>query len=147
MWHLQYVEEALTYLYFIQGILVAPFSMSEEDSTQKLKQIQKKTLGSLLNMIEKKNLIKDFLLTDLKNLNNERRWLIHKSLIENGDDLYTGTGRNCVFDRIEKFIREGIRLHKQVSSETTKYCVSKGISEAWISSTAKNEIRKLKSET
>lgn len=147
VWHLQYVEEALSYFYFIKGILVEPYSMPEEDAEKTLKKTQKETLGSLLSVIERKNLIRDLLLTDLKHLNNERRWLIHKALIENGDDLYTDSGRSRVFDRVENFIREAVRLQKQVSSETTKYCVSKGLSEAWINSTAKNEIKKLKGET
>src|SRR3989338_5551149 len=146
VWHLQYVEEDLSYFYFIKGILVEPFSMSEEDAEKKLKKTQKETLGSLLSVIERKNLIQDPLLTDLKHLNNERRWLIHKALIENGDDLYTDSGRRRVFDRVENFIHEAVRLQKQVSSETTKYCVSKGLSQAWINSSARNEIRKLKGE-
>jgi hypothetical protein len=144
VWHLQYVEEALGYLYIIKGVIVEPYSISEEDAKQKLTKIQTGTFGSLLKASEKKNLIKDPLLTDLKNLNNVRRWLIHKSLIESGDDLYTDKGRKPTFDRIQQFIKEAIRLQKQVSSETISYCVSKGISEAWINAKAGHDIRKLR---
>ena len=144
VWHLQYVEEALGYLYIIKGVIVEPYSISEEDAKQKLRKTQTDTLGSLLKAIENRNLIKDPLLTDLKNFNNVRRWLIHKSLIESGDDLYTDSGRKRTFDRIENFVKEAIRLQKQVSSETTSYCVSKGISEAWINAKAEHDIRKLR---
>ncbi len=144
IWHLQYVEEALGCLYIIKGVIVEPYSISEEDAKGELTKAQTSTLGSLLKTIEKKNLVKDPLLADLKNLNNVRRWLIHKSLIESGDDLYTDSGRRRAFDKIEHFIKEAIRLQKQVSSEITSYCVSKGISEAWINATAGRDIRKLR---
>lgn len=144
VWHLQYVEEALGYLYIVKGVIVEPHSMSEEDAEQKLRKTQTNTLGSLLTAIEKRNLIKDSLLTDLKDFNKVRRWLIHKSIIESGDDLYTDSGRKRTFDRIEKFIKEAVRLQKQVSSETTNYCVSKGISESWINFKAETDIRKLR---
>lgn len=144
VWHLQYVEEVLGYLYIIKGVIAEPYSMSEEDAEEKLRKTQTNTLGSLLTVIEKRNLVKDPLLTDLKNFNQVRRWLIHKSLIESGDDLYTDSGRKRVFDRIGNFIGEAIRLQKQVSSEITSYCVSKGISEAWINAKAEHEIRKLR---
>lgn len=144
VWHLQYVEEALGYLYIIKGVIVEPYSMSEKDAEQKLRKTQTDTLGSLLKAIEKRNLIKEPLLTDLKNFNKVRRWLIHKSLIESGDDLYTDSGRKRTFDRIENFIKEAIRLQKQVSSETTSYCVSKGISEGWINAKTEHDIRKLR---
>jgi len=146
VWHLQYVEEALGYLYIIKRVIVEPYSMSEEDVEQKLRKTQTDTLGLLLRAIEKNNLIKDPLLTDLKNFNKVRRWLIHKSLIESGDDLYTDSGRKCTFDRIEDFISEAIRLHKEVSSEMTNYCVSKGISESWINFKAETDIRKLRGD-
>ena len=144
VWHLQYVEESLGYFYCIKGM--EPYSISEKDADKKLKTTQAQTLGSLINEIEKKNLTSDFLLTALKTLNKERRWLIHKSLIENGDELYTDIGRERTFNRINNFISEAIRLQKQVSSEITRYCVSKGISEAWINSNAAKEIRKLAGE-
>lgn len=144
VWHLQYVEEALGYLYIIKGVVVEPYSISKEDAEQKLRKTQTNTLGSLLAAIEKRSLIKDPLLTDLKDFNKVRRWLIHKSLIESGDDLYTESGRKRTFDTIEKFIKEAVRLQKRVSSETTTYCASKGISETWINSKAKHEIRKLR---
>jgi hypothetical protein len=144
VWYLQYVEEALGYLYIIKGVITEPYSMSEEEARLKLNNAQTATLGSLLGKIEKQNLIINPLLTDLKNLNKVRRWLIHKSLIESGDDLYTEDGRKRTFDKIENFIKEAIRLHKQVSSETTSYCVSKGISEAWINAKAKHDIRNLR---
>ena len=144
VWYLQYVEEALGYLYIIKSVIVEPCSMSEKDAEQKLRKTQTEPLGSLLKAIEERNLIKDALLTDLKNLNKMRRWLIHKSLIESGDDFYTEDGRKRTFDSIENFIREAIRLHKQVSSETTSYCVSKGISESWINAKAEHDIRNLR---
>ena len=144
VWYLQYVEEALGYLYVVKGVIVEPYSMSQKDAEQNLRKTQTKTLGSLLKAIETRSLIKDALLTDLKNFNMARRWLIHKSLIESGDELYTDSGRKCTFDRIENFITEVIRLQKLIGSETTSYCVSKGISEDWINAKAERDIRLLR---
>ena len=59
VWHLQYVEEALGYLYIIKGVIKEPYSMSEEEAGQKLRKTQTDTLGSLLTAMEKKILSKN----------------------------------------------------------------------------------------
>jgi hypothetical protein len=34
VWHLQYVEESLSYFYFIKGILIEPYSMFTDNRDQ-----------------------------------------------------------------------------------------------------------------
>lgn len=47
----------------------------------------------------------------LRRFNKERRWLVHNSVRESGDLIYTDSGRLMVFSRIEDFIEEAIALH------------------------------------
>ncbi|EJG1899470.1 hypothetical protein BS048_RS22635 [Vibrio parahaemolyticus] len=127
IWNMQYVEKALGYFIVITGKDLEPNSLTPSEAEKILSSIQKKTLGALVNEIAKKKLLPPALVIKVEKFNSERRWLVHKSLIESGEDLYNEDGRNTVFRRIELFTNEALLLQKLIHAETNKYFSSIGV--------------------
>ena len=144
IWHLQYVEESLGFLYLYKVVFSKFESISADVAHNELLKVQKKTLGQLVVAAEKHTLIGSVILERLKKFNAERKWMVHKSLIEDGDNLYNHVGRNGVFDRIIAFTEESIALQKIVGEEIFSYCDSIGFSREWQEAHGKNELLKLK---
>jgi hypothetical protein len=144
IWHLQYVEESLGFLFLYKKIFVNPRSVEPDVAQTELKKVQKKTLGQLVVEIEKNKLLPFELIERLRKFNKERKWLVHKSLIEDGDNLYNHDGRNDVFGKIEEFTKESILLQKVIGEEILNYCESVGVSKEWQEAQGEYELRKLK---
>lgn len=80
----------------------------------------------------------------MEKFNSERRWLVHKSVIENSDDLYNTQGRINVFQRIDAFTREAIQLNKDLLVPLDQFIVSIGLDPAEFAEKAEKEMRVLK---
>lgn len=146
VWHLQYVESSLGELYLIKGIIKEPNAITESEALKEKKKIQKKTLGQLLHAIKEEELVSDNLQTALDDFNQTRKWIVHKSLIENGADLYTSEGRELVFNKLNSFYDNSSTLQKMINHELMEFSVSKGGSMKQIENYAKRKIAKLKGE-
>jgi hypothetical protein len=94
LWHLQYVEDALCKFYIICCIHFQCEGVTRDNATKKMDGIKKKTLGQLIGLLEKTKYAPNEMLADLKSFNNERKWIVHNSMRDNGNDLYTDQGRN-----------------------------------------------------
>ena len=82
----------------------------------------------------------------LRTFNNERKWVVHNSIFEHGDQLYTDEGREFVFSRLDNFVNEAESLHKHVGELVVEYSVSEGMSRDSIDEIAINHVNKLKGE-
>lgn len=144
VWHLQYVEEGLSYLYLYKAKFKKASSVNEDEAEKALQSVQKKTLGGLINEVIKKQVAPQDLAFRLERFNADRRWLIHKSLIEDGDSLYSQSGRGEVFARINNFIEDAIGLQKDIGKEIDEYCSSIGMKVSVYHTNAEQELIKLK---
>ncbi|MBK1695404.1 hypothetical protein CKO09_11745 [Chromatium weissei] len=88
----------------------------------------------------------DDLLGKLKEFNEERNWLVHRSLDQDGEDLYLDELRYILIKRIESFSANAIKLQKLVSEEVVEFTVSKGVDRDWINQRAEQQINSLKGE-
>ena len=147
IWHLQYVEDALVPYIIIKGIAKELNSLEEEEALKHENELNKLTLGQLIGKAKKLDIIDEPLLVRLQAFNNERKWVVHNSLFEHGDQLYTDSGRNLIFSRLDNFVNEAMALHKHIEELLVEYSVSKGMSRDKIYDIAVNHVRKLKGET
>lgn len=146
VWHLQHVENALVPYIVIKGIAKELNSLEESVARKHERDLNKLPLGTLIGKAVEMGILQDPLLTRLRTFNNERKWIVHNSIFESGDLLYTDQGRSAVFTRINKFIAEAIFLHKHIGELIVEYSVSRGMDRKTIDAIAQNQIRKLKGE-
>ncbi|EGR1703603.1 hypothetical protein D5Q54_18265 [Vibrio cholerae] len=144
IWQMQYVEQSLGQMLLIMSKGLKPNGLSPDDAETILLTIQKKTLGAIVNDICKEELLPPELLKRLEWFNAERRWLVHKSVIESSKDLYNSTTRNEVFIRIDAFTKEAIQLHKDLQDSLYQYMHGVGVNTQLFNDIAEQELRKLK---
>ena len=146
IWHLQYVEDFLSKLYFVKEIASGPSSITEPVAKEEMAKLSRKTLGQLIGMVEKASLVPNSLIAKLKSFNDTRKWVVHNSSRESGHDLYTDAGRAEVFGRILEFTNNAIALQKEIESDLLDHHVSHGLSVEQVYDDAENTIRKLKGQ-
>lgn len=146
IWHLQNVEGAIVPFIIVKGIAKELNSLPKRRADELEAKYNKMTLGQLIGQLTNLALVEETLLKRLKTFNSERKWIVHNSVRESGDHLYTLSGRNNFFIRVEAFIEEAISLHHHIGDLLTDYVVSKGASIDQINRIAHSEIRKLKGE-
>lgn len=127
IWQLQYVEIFLTQLYFIKAIAKLPDTVKKEDVYIHMLELEKKTLGQLIGLIEGKNIAKKAFIDKLKDFNNKRKWVVHNSNREHGKMLYTEDGRSYFIQEIHKFINFAIDIQKEIEQELLQYTQNFGI--------------------
>ena len=146
IWHLQHVENVIASIILIKGIAKEMNSLSKSEALTHEKRLNRQPLGNLISESESLNVFDEKLLNRIKIFNKERKWIVHNSIFESGSELYTDTGRDVIFSRIELFVNEAQSLHNYIGALTVKYTVSKGMSKKEIYDTANNSIAELKGE-
>ncbi|MCP4597858.1 hypothetical protein [Neptuniibacter sp.] len=126
VWQLQYVEEALCKFYIIFCIRFNTNGVTRENAEYKLSQINKKTLGQLIGLLDSVGNVPNSFMIKLRKFNNERKWLIHNSLRENGNDLYTEQGRNDFAIKVVSFNRMAKEIHDQSADIIMKLVTRSG---------------------
>ena len=69
---------------------------------------------------------------------------MHRSMIENGDDLYLETTRNAVFSRIAAIQEEARLLGAMIFQDLQSWIAANGVDLDWVNKQAEAAIRKLK---
>ena len=100
VWHLQYVEDALSTLITIKHEVKTPGRIPEVEARALLQRHRRNTLGTSLKIVQAENLLPLQLQEDLGRFKEERDWLVHRSQNSHGDLLYTDAGRSETFARL-----------------------------------------------
>ncbi len=146
IWHLQHVENVIASFVFMKGIAKELNSISKCDALKHEKRLNKLTLGNLIGEAEKFGIFEHTDVERIKSFNKERKWVVHNSIFESGNDLYTDSGREEIFARIEDFVSEAMTLHKHIGELTVEYSVSKGMKKQQIYDAASNYLKNLKGD-
>lgn len=144
IWHLQNLEDALhTYITIKRDIKVRG-SIPPEKAMELLEKNRGKVLGASIKDAKEGQIFSPLLQERLEKFKEERNWLVHRSVHQNGDDLYVDALRYVLMERIEAFSDEAIELQKLISQESEDFVVSQGVSKKWIEQQAVQEIKALK---
>lgn len=93
IWHLQHVEDALSTYITVRAEIKERGGTSAENAKLLLSKHRRNTLGTSIRIAKDRQVLDLELLTMLVAFKIERDWLVHRSLHENGDDLYLNSDR------------------------------------------------------
>ena len=113
LWHIQYLEDVL--VSFLVAVLVDQRRLSgdtitETDADALLARKRRVTLGPLIQECIAQKIIPLSLQARFEIFKDDRHWLVHRSLVESGDELYTDLTRDAVFRRMVTIQQEAIAL-------------------------------------
>ena len=146
IWHIQYLEDVLHTLLTMKVEIREPGRVMAAEAYELLAKHRRASLGTALGTAEKHGALQPELLADLRMLKDERDWLVHRSMHQDGDSLYTGEGRNAVFSRLEALMQKTLHLKSKVMAETEAFCAGHGISSEQAEKLAREQIARLKSD-
>ena len=115
IWHLQYVEDALCKYYVVVCIHFGCDGVNRENAEAVCAKVGRKTLGQLIGFLERTGRAPDAMLSDLKDFNTLRKWVVHNSMRENGSDLYTDEGREAFAKKLLIFGEMARSIHNGIS--------------------------------
>lgn len=141
IWYLQHVEYALASCLTVKGEIKEPRSVDKDQAENILAKHCRNTLGTSIRLAEEMGVLSQKLMMTLYNFKIERDWLVHRSLNENGDDLYTDAGREAILKRLSEFADQAKALQRLIAKELEDYVVEKGVSREWIARQAIDSIR------
>jgi len=113
LWHIQCLEDVL--VSFLVAVLVDQRRLSgdtitETDADALLARKRRVTLGPLVQECIAQKIIPLSLQARFEIFKDDRHWLVHRSLVESGDELYTDLTRDAVFRRMVTIQQEAIAL-------------------------------------
>lgn len=147
IWHLQNLEDALHTCITVKRDIKVRGSVSPNKANEILLGHRKKTLGQSLKIARDAHVLSPDLQKRLDTFKEERDWLVHRSVHQNGHDLYTEDKRFALILRIRRFSDEALLLQKLIAKELEDFVVSQGLSQAQIKHLAEERLRKLKGKT
>ena len=146
IWNIQYLEDVLHTYLAMKVDLHGQAPLSEDKAYEILSKHRRANLGTALGTAERNNVLPTALLADLRTLKEERDWLVHRSMHQDGEKLYTDEGRTMVFRRLEGLMLNSISLKKGLMLEVDKFCESRGISPAKAAALAEKQLKRRRGE-
>jgi hypothetical protein len=146
MWHVQHLENVL--VSFLVMKILSPRRVAGQDIAVEadalLIQKRKLTLGPLIQACIAQNIISNSLEGRFETFKTDRHWLVHRSLVESGDDLYNLIKREAVLRRIISVQEEAIALKKLIVAELEAWLASQGVDVPEAERQGEEAYRKLK---
>lgn len=146
IWNMQYLEDVLHTFLTLKVELKKPGMVSATETMDLLAKHRRATLGTSLKTAETKSALPQELIDQLKSLKEERDWLVHRSMHQDGKNLYTDSGRHIFFTRLSVIQDEVSRLKAELLKECIDFCSGHGISSEEASSLAAKQIAILRGQ-
>ena len=146
VWHLQYVEDALQTLLTMKVEIKFPGAVTEVEAKALLAKHRRATLGTSLRTAQKHDALRTDVMSRLSQLKEERDWLVHRSVNQDGDGLYTTEGRSAILQRLDAFVDEAISLQRALMLEVAAFVESHGLSVAKADELGRQKIARLKGD-
>lgn len=146
IWHIQYLEDVLHTYLAMKVDLQGQAPVSADKAYEILAKHRRANLGTALGIAERNNVLPSTLLADLRKLKEERDWLVHRSMHQDGENLYTDEGRAKVFQRLECLKLNSISIKKSIMIEAERFCENKGISSEKADALAEQQLQRRRGE-
>jgi hypothetical protein len=129
IWHVQYLEDVL--VSFLAMKIISPKRSAGQATAAEmdalLTQKRRLTLGPLIQACIGQNIITPALEPRFETFKTDRHWLVHRSLVESGDDLFNEAMREAVFRRIYSVQEEAIALKKLIAVDMEAWLAGQGL--------------------
>ena len=146
IWQMQYLEDVLHTFLTMKLELKEPGKVSAQEAMVLLAKHRRATLGTTIKVAENNSALPSLLIDQLRTLKEERDWLIHRSMHQNGSSLYTEDGRNKLFARLALLQNDIVHLKVKIIKEVEIFCSGHGISSIQAKSLAEKNILALRGE-
>ena len=147
IWHVQHLENVMVNFLVMRDIYErqrAGHTVTAGDVQSQLAEKRKITLGPLIESCQRRKIIRPEHQSRFETFKLERHWLVHQSLIQNGDDLYLDSARQAIFDRISAIEDDAISLRGVVFRDFESWSAAHGVNTEAAADHAKEAIRRLK---
>lgn len=147
IWHLQYLEDILVNFLCLKTVherRCRGDSVLMPDAEALIAEKRKLTLGPLIESCTSRKIIRPENRARFDAFKIERHWLVHRSMIESGDDLYHDATRNAVLSRVAAIQKEARSLRSVMFQDLQSWVASHGVDLNTVNNQAANAIRKLK---
>lgn len=151
LYHLQYLEDVLV-SFLTRKIIhecrcAGQTIMTADAQTLLAEKRRMLTLGPLVDSCLSKKIVRPEHLERIRALKGERDWLVHRSLIENGDDLYVRGTRDAVFSRIAAIREEAMSLKKLTVTDFERWIAAHGVDVNAAEDQAEEALRRLNNQS
>ena len=146
IWQMQYLEDALHTFLTMKIELKEPGRIAQKEAMELLAKHRRATLGTALKTAETAGALTSELIEQLRSLKADRDWLVHRSMHENGADLYTDHGRDAIFARLDDIQNRTIRLKASVVGQLETFFDSHDLSASKANAMARQQIDELRGE-
>ncbi|MBP3140200.1 hypothetical protein [Aliivibrio fischeri] len=147
IWHLQFVEDYLIKLYLVGSIHLKINGITGKNVESKSKQYNKKTLGQLIGLLDGSEIVTDEFIESLKAYNDIRKWVVHNSMRETENCLYSQQDRDFFINRTTKFTDMSVDIQKDIEARLWELTISGGISPEEVISRANTTVDAWKNAT
>ena len=147
LWHIQFLEDVLVSFLAMKIIHEQRCSgrtVGREEGDALLAEKRRVTFGPLIESCSSRKVIRPDLRQRFETFKVERHWLVHRSMVENGDDLYLDSAREALLHRVAAIQDEAIVLKKLVASDLDVWIASHGVDVDAAQRQAEETVRKLK---
>lgn len=127
IWHVQCLENALHTLLALKVDVKLPGQIPEDEALESLAKHRRATLGTALSVANRHASLSAELLSELKLIKEERDWLVHRLVHQDGEDIDSGVGRIRVLSRLDELMEKTLSVKKQVINEVSRYCAIFGV--------------------
>lgn len=134
---IQHLEGALSVSITLKKDVKHPGSMPKEEADNRLKKRQSLTLGQAIDLAKENDLYSDVLHNNLKDLREERNWLVHKFVNHNLYDMHRFSTRDGLFHRIKAISNTANMLQRAIEADLIDFSESKGMDMSRIRATMK----------
>jgi hypothetical protein len=130
LWQLQELETTVATYLVVRVHAHRGIGKVQGDSL--LKQAEGRTLGALLKDLAKSGVIDDQLSIDLKEMLEQRNWLVHRACRENRGILSNAKHLTEMLDRLESLADRSLAIHKTLAADLERYVLHAGVDRAVI---------------
>ena len=146
IWDLQRVEDALSTFITLKRDIKVRGAMPKAQAEAVLARHRSDTLGTSVRIARQGQVLSPSLQDRLEKFKKERDWLVHRSLHQNGDDLYIDERRYLLLNRLAAFSEKAVILQRLIAAELEEFVVAQGISREWIENYAARRIKTLRGD-
>ena len=130
LWHLQCFEDVLVSflaMKLIHELRCAGQTVTSSDAQTLLADKRRITVGPLIEACSSRKIIRPENRARFEAFKNERHWLVHRSMVESGDDLYDDATRESVLSRIAAVQEEAISLKGLAFRDCESWVAAHGV--------------------
>jgi hypothetical protein len=102
-------------------------TLTENDARALIADKRRLTLGPLIESCTSRKAIRPEYQSRFEAFRAERHWLVHRSLVENGDDIQVDAGLESLIARITRIQEEAISLKKAVGEDFFSWMAAHGV--------------------